>query len=254
MTFENYDRKVEVEAILAEDESLLGRIWRGDREGMTPEEHAEAAGAKGTGFVYNYRRTIQSLLDGVSPTSPSRAIRVARTTRTWLKHKELSPELRQHLVDLEAVAQSIAEDRSAQEYEEQVAVKATVEAESKNQPGVYVYTLPHYLRHLFDEETGRTLYKVGHSSADAVHRFNSQGRFTALPEDPVLLRIYPANDSSGIERKFHEWLDSADHTRSRTRRSGREWFLTSLKFLDRIAASEGLEIQIINDEFVSLED
>ena len=30
-------------------------------------------------------------------------------------------------------------------------------------------------------------------------------------------------------------------------RTGTEWFLTSLKFLDRIATSLGLEVRVIND-------
>ena len=248
MNIEEYDRKAEVCAILEADDSLLGRVWRGDQEGMTPEDHAQAAGVKSAGFVYNYRRTIQALIDGNPPTSPSISQNVARVARTWLRHKDLSADLRRDLIELEAEASSRAEDRSAQAIEEQAAIKASVEAESSIESGVYVYTLPHYLRHRFDSETGRTLYKVGHSSSDAYYRASSQGRLTALPEDPILLRIYPTESSAEIERRFHVWLDSADHAGPRTRRAGREWFLTSLKFLDQIAQSEGLEIRAFNEE------
>lgn len=150
---------------------------------------------------------------------------IARTVRAWIKSKDISPQLRDDLTHLEEIASSRAEDRSAQLNEEQEAVKASEEAEKKNQSGVYVYTLPHFLRHRFDAETGKTLYKVGHSSADAYYRASSQGRFTALPEDPILLRIYPADSSAEVERKFHSWLDSADHSGPRTSRAGREWFL-----------------------------
>ena len=126
-------------------------------------------------------------------------------------------------------------------------VKATQVAEAQNTPGIYVYTLPHYLKYRVDADTEKTLLKVGHSSTDAVFRANSQGRLTALPEDPVLLRIYPTESSSSptIEKQFHEWLRMADHHGARTTRAGSEWFLTSTKFLDHIAASLNLQVRVV---------
>jgi hypothetical protein len=112
-----------------------------------------------------------------------------------------------------------------------------------------VYTLPHYVRHPFDPETGKTLLKVGHSARDAFYRAGSQGRLTALPEDPVLLRIYPADESAQVERLFHEWLTDADHSRSDSRRGGSEWFVTSTRFLDRVARSLGLPVVAFNETF-----
>ena len=119
--------------------------------------------------------------------------------------------------------------------------------EAENIAGIYVYTLPHYVRYPFDAKTGRTLLKVGHSSVDALYRANSQTRVTSLPEDPWPLRIYPAEASSHVERQFHGFLRDADHQGVRGTRTGAEWFLTSLKFLDRIATTVGLEIRIVND-------
>ena len=86
---------------------------------------------------------------------------------------------------------SRAEDRQAQVEEEDVAVEKTKAAEDSGTPGIYVYTLPHYLRYPYEPDSGRTLLKVGHSARDALYRANSQGKLTALPEDPILLRIYP---------------------------------------------------------------
>lgn len=137
-------------------------------------------------------------------------------------------------------------DVSAQSVEVDAAVEETKKAEALGTPGIYVYTLPHYLRYPVDPDTRRTLLKVGHSSTDAYDRAASQGRLTALPEDPILLRIYPADASATVERDFHEWLRSADHAGSRTQRGGSEWFLTSTKFLDRIARSKNLEIREVN--------
>ena len=89
---------------------------------------------------------------------------------------------------------------------------AKSKAAENSTPGVYVYTLPHYLKHRVDEETGKTLLKVGHSARDAYYRAGSAGRLTALPEDPILLRIYHAAESASIEKQFHAWLNAADHT------------------------------------------
>ena len=80
-----------------------------------------------------------------------------------------------------------------------------------------------------------------------LYRATSQARVTSLPEDPWLLRIYPAEASLQAERQFHGFLHDADHEGARGTRTGAEWFLTSLKFLDRIATTLGREVRVIND-------
>jgi hypothetical protein len=60
--------------------------------------------------------------------------------------------------------------------------------------------------------------KVGHSGVGAHYRATSQGWLTALPEDPILLRIYPVAESAKAERDFHAWLRDADHAGERTQR------------------------------------
>ena len=138
-------------------------------------------------------------------------------------------------------------DSQAAEAESEEAVEKSKAAEAENIPGIYVYTLPHYVRHPYDAKTGRTLLKVGHSSLDALYRATSQARVTSLPEDPWLLRIYPVEASSHAELQFHGFLRDADHDGVRGTRTGAEWFLTSPKFLDRIARTLGLEVRVIND-------
>ena len=96
-------------------------------------------------------------------------------------------------------------------------------------------------------DSGKTLLKVGHSARDAYYRANSAGRLTSLPEDPILLRIYPAQESAAREKDFHAWLRDADHAAGRGRRAGSEWFVTSTKFLDRVATAMGLDVRVIND-------
>ncbi|MFY9265125.1 MAG: GIY-YIG nuclease family protein [Solirubrobacterales bacterium] len=242
-----FDRAAEVEQLLAADETTLGRFWSYEEEGLSAQEMADREGTAGQGWVSNYRTLVHALRDGEVPTAPSVAAACARRIRSWLKNKELSTPLCDALTTQEALLTSRAEDRQAQDEEVEGALASTKQAESGNTPGIYVYTLPHYLRHPFDPGSGKTLLKVGHSSVDAVYRAEAQGRLTALPEDPILLRIYPADESRNAEREFHAWLRDADHSGGRSRLRGSEWFVTSTKFLDRIARSLGLDVQVVND-------
>ena len=123
------------------------------------------------------------------------------------------------------------------------------QTETREKVGIYVYTLPHYLQFPCDPATGRTLMKVGRSDSDVIVRFRSQTRITALPEEPLLLRIYKTDRGSAaaVEMQFHQLLKAADHSRSVTRCAGREWFLTSTRFLDQIARTLDLVIEIVNN-------
>lgn len=246
-----YVRSKEVQDLLEEDDTALGNVWRYTQEGLTPKEMAERDGLSTLGWVSNYKSLIAVLLQGHIPDSPSLALAGARRIRSWLKAKNLSNELREALTEQESLLMSRAEDREAQVEEVSTAVRASKEAEATGTPGIYVYTLPHYLRYPIDLKTGRTLLKVGHSSTDAYYRAGSQGRLTALPEDPILLRIYPVTDSAQAEKSFHQWLKDADHIGTRTIRGGSEWFVTSTKFLDHIAVSKGLEIIVVNELEIS---
>lgn len=127
------------------------------------------------------------------------------------------------------------------------------QAKEHSETGVYVYTLPHYLHYPIDPRTGRTLLKVGCSDSDVIARFRAQTRITALPEEPILLRIYrTGRDAAGVtETKFHSLLEAADHCRSVARSAGTEWFLTHTRFLDEIAKTLGLEIEVVHSEYDS---
>jgi hypothetical protein len=244
---EGYDRVSEVQRLLEEDDTVLGRLWQYDVQGLSAQEMSDLEGVSGVGWVSNYRSLVRVLRDGEIPKSPSMSLQGARRVRSWLKKRELSPSLRAALVEQESLLMSRAEDKQAQNEEVRDAVEATKVAESAGTPGIYVYTLPHYLRYPYDPETGRTLLKVGHSSVDAYYRAASQGRLTALPEDPILLRIYPVDASGDAERDFHAWLRDADHAGSRSRRGGSEWYVTSTKFLDRVARSKGLQVHVVTE-------
>lgn len=210
---------------------------------------AQQLNVETVGFVYSYRTCIEAMLTGHPPNGPTMAAQIAARVRGWLKLTTWSEPARVHLTTTLDALESVVTDSAKVDREDAAAAAQTEQAEAKGTPGVYVYSLPHYLRHRFDPEKGDTLFKVGRSDVDVFQRVGSQARTTALPEDPVLLRIYHRDGGVWVdeEREFHGWLTAADHARSTARRGGREWFLTSLTFLDRIARSRGLTVDVVSD-------
>ena len=241
--------RAEIEALLSAEEGALGDVWRRTQAGETPDQIRIARGAERPNFVWTYNRTARALLDGDLPTAPTVALGTARTFRRILKENRFSAETRVELERRLAILESRASDPNARAVEDKQAIEATVDAEEHAVPGVYVYSLPHYVRHPYDEVSGRTLLKVGHADRSVIRRFREQTRTTALPEDPVLLRVYVCDDntSTEIERTFHRLLEAADHDRSKARTGGTEWFLTSVKFLDEVAATLKLEVREVAD-------
>jgi hypothetical protein len=74
-----------------------------------------------------------------------------------------------------------------------------------------------------------------------------------LPEEPILLRIYripEGHSSADIEGQFHRMLEAADHYRSVARTAGREWFVTSTRFLDELAKTLNLGIEVVSSSEV----
>ncbi|MDO5500609.1 MAG: GIY-YIG nuclease family protein [Propionibacteriaceae bacterium] len=243
--------KAEILAYLQDDATRLGDVFRMRQASLTPAQMAEEIGVPTVGFAYSYGQQLDALIDAALP---RRSAHVARQTagrvRTLLKSQAWSSATRDYLLDLETQLESIANDDATRDREENEALERTDSVESRGTPGIYVYSLPHYLRYPFDAERGHTLFKVGRSDVDVFGRVGDQRRTTALPEDPLLLRVYQTDpgQSTEIERYFHTFLEDADHARSRASRGGREWFLTTTKFLDRLAKEKGLQIEVVNEE------
>jgi len=237
--------RAEIEVFLDADQSALGDVWRRTKAGESPHDIQVARGTQRSTFVWSFNRVAKALVDGDLPTAPTVALQVARKFRSILGDGVLSEDAQDYLRKNLVVLEQRAASEVAREVEDKEALEATEQAEAEAVPGVYVYTLPHYLRHPYDEESNRTLLKVGRSDRSVIRRFRQQVRTTALPEDPVLLRIYVTNAEDALrrERQFHELLEAADHDRSRARTGGTEWFLTSVRFLDAVAELIGLEIR-----------
>jgi T5orf172 domain len=238
----------ELQAYLAADSSRIGEVYRLLEEGLAGDAIAERLEGGAAG-AWQYRRMVRAVLDGNLPTAPTVALAAARRYRTLLKTPGLSAATRSYLqVNLDELERR-ASDPARLDEEAQQASKQTQQAEARNEVGVYVYALPHYIRHPYDQASGRTLLKVGHSNSDVIVRFRSQTRTTALPEEPILLRIYRTGGDSAApaESTFHRLLDAADHSRSIGKSVGREWFLTHTRFLDEIAKTLSLDIDVINE-------
>jgi len=241
------DVRTFLETWLEANQTRLGQVYRLQKEGAKPQQIADSLSVNTYNFVYNYRKQISAVLDGATPGGTSLARQTARMVNGWLARESWPDAVRSYLTALAGRLDSVANNPQLIEKEEAEAAAKTEQAEKAGVPGVYVYSLPHYLRHRVDSLTQRTYLKVGHSATDAQSRVDSQSKSTALPEDLVLLRIYPTDDSAAEEKEFHKWLEAADHSRSRPKR---EWFLTSTKFLDRIASARNLTPTLVNDDTI----
>jgi len=224
------DVRKELQAYLVADSSRVGEMYRLLEEGLAADTITERLEGGAAG-AWQYRRMVRALLDGNLPTAPTVALAAARRYRTVLKTPGFSAAARAYLQANLDELERRASDPARLDQEAQQASQQTQQAEARNEVGVYVYALPHYIRHPYDQATGRTLLKVGHSSSDVIVRFRNQTRTTALPEEPILLRIYrtSGNSAAPAESAFHRLLDAADHSRTIGRSAGREWFLTHNK-------------------------
>ena len=242
------DVRKELQAYLAADSSRVGEVYRLLEEGLAADAIAERLEGGAAG-AWQYRRMVRALLDGNLPAAPTVALAAARRYRTVLKAPALSAAARAYLQANLDELERRASDPARLDEEVQRASEQTQQAEARNEVGVYVYALPHYIRHPYDQASGRTLLKVGRSDSDIIVRFRSQTRTTALPEEPILLRIYRTNGDSAApaEATFHRLLDAADHSRTIGKSAGREWFLTHTRFLDEIARTLRLHIDLINE-------
>ena len=249
MSQELTDKVVEeVRAVLAVEDTRIGEVFRLLRDGKSEAEIAEIYETQTGGWVYSYRRIISFLESGLVPTAPSVKRHLISSYRSFLNRHNLtlSPEVATEMRVRLAVLETPSREEPGDELTFLVLRKKEELALRQAVTGIYVYTLPHYYNQPLqpsedDILADRTLMKVGKSDADVIRRFRQQERNTALPEDPLLLRIYTSVEGKGdVERRFHLLLSAADHRRNKSRVAGSEWFLTSLKFLDALAADMGL--------------
>ena len=248
----------EIEHALRDDGQRIGDVFRALQNGQSVQAIAREWGTN-VSTVQAYQNSMNTLLEcrrivgGVT-----KARQNASMVRSFLRRHggELSPDTRQKLGDLaddhELFANNVNVDVIIRENEE---IERGLESDDQNQPGIYVYTYPHYYREPVrrseeDFTENRTFLKIGvtEASEGASKRIQQQiGEVrTAIPESPLILRIYNKDgaDLKETEKKIQGHLDAADHSRINRQRGagvGMEWFLTHLKFLDSTADLLGLE-------------
>ena len=250
------DVRSDIERMLDNDGTRLGDAFRGKNRGLNPLEISEELGIGTVGWFYHKNRDLSALLEGELPDKPSTAGYTQSAFKLLLR-QDPSDRTKQWLeVNLRAL-EVIANDQERKE-EEIAKSEKLADTEYNLWQGVYVYTFPHYHYNPVDRDSDppRTIMKIGQTAGqDGIRARINQQMTTAVPEDPLIYRAYRttviAEAEDGIEKlsrdletQFHGILDAAGHKRSR---KGKEWFLTSLDFLDALAETWDLEIGKIFD-------
>lgn len=244
----------EIAALLPETAGQIGLVATCLASGITElKDLVEAKAASNTGAASNLMSNIRALRDQDVPPAPSRAVQARSAARSFLRQHEsvLSAAARARLEDLITKLSAVVDDTEAQIKEEgDLAAKGdALEEILLKEGGVYVYTYPHYWRHPTVEGTRRTLLKVGMTTKEMKERVRKQAHATNVPEEPLLLRSYrhAARDPRDAERLFHRLLLAADHNSPHKKAGSKEWFQTSVEFLDTIAQTLGMSIDGVDD-------
>lgn len=238
--------RLELEEALDRAGGRLSEVFDRYRAGMTTPAALAAAGATPSeAIAADLMLRIRTILGESWFGPPARARSVAGTVRALMRTPGLSNQAQQYLVGLRARMLHVAESEAAQQQEQSMldTNSAALERELRTDKGVFVYTYPHYWRYPYLVEQNRRLLRLGSTADAAWQRVIDQARAAGAPEDPVLLRVYATADPAAADLAFHRLLESADHGAVLNSSDGREWFATTLEFLDEIADVLGIEIK-----------
>jgi hypothetical protein len=246
----------ELDSLLAQSKGQLGEVARTMQTGVTDRQDLlEQTGVANSGALSNLLVYIDAIREGTISMSPSRAQQALSATRSFLRqHRDrMSDEAVAHVDGVIERLEQSANDREAQEKEDEELISHSdaLEQSLADAGGVYVYTYPHYWRFRTVDDSNRTLLKIGMSNVDTGERVRQQARQAAVPEDPILLRVYRSATKPPLEleRDFHRLLRAADHVReTKPRIGGTEWFETSIEFLDTVADVLKLQILRLGDD------
>ena len=251
----------EINLALQENSGALGKVARVMADGVTsPKEMANLGAGANSGHSGNMARIVTYIQTGSVPTAPSRAALAARAIGGLLRENpNFSGEALNYLQSLRQIAESVENNDEANAGEQTSLLKASEELTEKVEKlgGVYVYTFPTYLKVPAKYDPERFWFKIGQTGRVVEKRISDQLRSTAMPEDPVILRVYtdPKGEASGsqvdyavLEKKFHTQLMAAGHSKTLAKSGGTEWFATTLEFLDAIAELLALEIETRDSE------
>jgi hypothetical protein len=242
----------DLDQLLRQNDGQLGLVYELWRKGVRKnKDFVERGAAANSGAAGNSRATIEAIMEGVIPTGPTVAV-IARSAVNGLirRNTQISSPTKHYLEALLIRLSERADDQELRDVEEKDFAEDSerIQREMGRRSGVYVYTFPLYLRDLRMTNPDRSLFKIGKSDGAVLRRVLSQS--TGMPEAPLLLRVYLHKTLPPIEveKKFRKALLAAGHESVRTldkklaNKSGaREWFATSLEFLDQIGELLGCE-------------
>lgn len=100
MTAPSPEVRAELAALVEEDQSRLGDVYRLTARGLTPPEIAKELGVDSSGFVSNYRSIARALLEGTMPSGPSTAKQAAGGVRGLTRNARVSSQARSYLDEL----------------------------------------------------------------------------------------------------------------------------------------------------------
>lgn len=244
--------RAEIKSALRKDTQRLGDVFRerdenGDFDVPKVAEKLEIT----VGPVHSTVGSIHTLLQCRKLTNrPTLARQRASMLRSFAKRHvdRLSPDTHKRLNDLADEHDQVVADEDAIMRENEEIGNPTNSKIPSGSAGIYVYTLPHYIKYPVvpgeeDDTNPRAYLKIGSSTGDMASRVKQQNT-TALPEPPLILRMYkcPDGEIEKIERKIHKHLIDADHNPNRSAGAGKEWFLTHLRLIDSTADLLGLEL------------
>jgi hypothetical protein len=248
--------RAELSEALRRNDGKLGIAFELIEKGMSKRQDLiDGGAAANSGAAGNIRVTLEAILDGKMPSGPTVARQSRSSINGLLKNNpDLSDAARTYLDGLRNQLEVIASDPKAIENEEveRVATSSNLKRKLADSPGVYVFTLPTFLRVPQKEDPERFWFKIGMTERSSGSRTNEIARSVGLPEDFLIVRVYQHETVSlaSLEKKFHRIVESAGHSRAVGERTGTEWFATNLEFLDAIA--EALDCRIEGD-FSSVE-
>jgi hypothetical protein len=237
----------EIKDALLANEGQLGAVFRLYENGTTGlSDIVSESAVANIGAASNLVCYIETIITGDIPTAPSRAAGAGRTIGGLIRSFEFTPDSRLYLQDLRIQLDDYATNTVALQVE-----TAQFEKQSDNLAslveqagGVYVYSFPTYIRNPAKTDPERFWFKIGMTDRIVGMRIADQTRSTAMPEDPLIMRVYRSEKASNteLETKFHSILTAAGHNRTEARHGGKEWFATNLEFLDALAVTLDLEV------------
>ena len=247
------EMRTELEAALRENDGQLGKVFALLEAGKkTNRELFEGRAAANPSAAANLRVTVRVVLDGILPKAPTVATKSRSSIASLLRdNPDLSTASRVHLEGLRTRLEEIANDSEALEREAHHFEEASqvLEKSLEKSPGVYVFTLPSFMRTVQMTNPDRFWFKIGKTDRVAGVRIREIMRATGLPEDPWCARVYRHQTKTPIdlEGTFHDLLKAAGHSRAPGTKAGRDWYATNLEFLDAVATALGCE-KLANDD------